>query len=463
MRIMAVLRTLCVFISFSVPVVCGTFAAAAPYAAVVMDARSGEVLHARNADTRLHPASLTKMMTLYVVFDAVERGEISLDKQIKISYHAANEPPSKLGLKPGQTIALRYLIRAAAVKSANDAATALGEAISGSEEEFAKRMNRTAKALGMNNSTFKNANGLTREGHLSTARDMTLLGRRLFYDFPAYYNLFSRKSTNAGVRDVANTNRKLLAAYNGADGIKTGYTSAAGFNLVASAERGSTRIIATVFGGTTSAWRNQRIAELLDMGFENAPNKVAVQKPVPVNLGVQAKTIKVANAETGVVEESVRPKIRVVETAATLAADSQLKAIEAAVLAANKEANANTKVVASNAPQTENGGLKSITIAVQEEEPLRVVTRVSTSGSKYWAVQVGAFSSRQQAEKALLQAALRELDSLDGSERRIDYATVNGYKKYRARFVGLNQAAANLACARLRARNQPCFPVSPGS
>ena len=208
-------------------------AKAAPYAAMVMDARTGKVLHSRNADTRLHPASLTKMMTLYVAFEAVERGEISLDKKIRISARAAAEPPSKLGLKAGQRIALRHLIRAAAVKSANDAATAIAEAISGSEAKFARRMNRTAKALGMTRTTFKNAHGLTESGHMSTARDMTILGRHVLYDYPQYYNLFSRNATKAGKTTVYNTNRRLLGSYKGADGIKTGYTRAAGFNLVA--------------------------------------------------------------------------------------------------------------------------------------------------------------------------------------------------------------------------------------
>ncbi len=251
--------------------------AAAPYAAMVVDARSGEVLHSRNADTRLHPASLTKMMTLYVAFQAVERGEITLDTMVRISQKAAAEPPSNLGLRAGQRIKLRYLIRASAVKSANDAATAIGEAISGSEAAFARRMNRTAKAMGMTRTTFKNAHGLTESGHLSTARDMTTLGRHLFYDFPDYYTLFSRRATHAGIKEVYNTNRRLLNAYRGADGIKTGYTRAAGYNLVASAERGQERIIATVFGGSSGAARNARVAELLDMGFRRAPSRVAVR------------------------------------------------------------------------------------------------------------------------------------------------------------------------------------------
>lgn len=159
-------------------------AVAAPYAAIVMDARTGETLYETNSETRLHPASLTKMMTLYITFQAIQRGEISLDSLVTVTKNAAAEPPSKLGLKSGQRIALRYLIRAAAVKSANDAATAICEAVGGSEAAFAERMNRTAKAIGMTKTTFKNCNGLTAEGHLSTAHDMNVLGRRLFFDFP---------------------------------------------------------------------------------------------------------------------------------------------------------------------------------------------------------------------------------------------------------------------------------------
>jgi D-alanyl-D-alanine carboxypeptidase len=289
---------------------------AAPYAALVMDARTGEVLYSTNADTRLHPASLTKMMTLYIAFEAVEHGEISLDTMVRISKHAAAEPPSKLGLKAGQKIQLRYLIRAAAVKSANDAATAIGEAISGSEAAFAKRMNRTARAIGMKNTTFKNANGLTAEGHLSTARDMTVLGRRLFYDYPQYYNIFSRRTTDAGIATVTSTNRRFLDSYKGADGIKTGYTNPAGFNLTASAERNGKRIIATVLGGKSTAHRNAKMTDLLALGFAEAPANVAEQKPpapaydavadADMEEGGSGKTIRLVMA----VAKSPRPKSR---------------------------------------------------------------------------------------------------------------------------------------------------------
>ncbi|MEI4471036.1 D-alanyl-D-alanine carboxypeptidase family protein [Frigidibacter sp. MR17.24] len=295
-----------------------TSAMAAPYAAYVMDARTGETLYSENADTRLHPASLTKMMTLYLAFQAIEHGQITLDTPVTITSKAAGQAPSKLGLRSGQRIALRYLIRAAAIKSANDAAMAIGEAIGGDEDGFAAMMNATARQIGMKNTTFKNPNGLTREGHLSTAHDMSILGRHLFYDYPQYYNIFSRRSADAGIAPVYSTNAKFLNAYKGADGIKTGYTSAAGFNLTASAQRGNVRIIATILGGQSTAWRNSKMADLLDMGFARAPKSAPVQKPsepafvakvddgLPISPTGAGKTIRLQVA----VEKSLRPIAR---------------------------------------------------------------------------------------------------------------------------------------------------------
>ncbi len=262
---------------------------AAPFAAFVMDARTGKQIYGQNADTRLHPASLTKMMTLYMAFNAIERGQVRLDSKFLVSSHAASQPPSRLGLKPGQRIELRYLIRAAAVKSANDAATVIGEGLAGSEAKFAAQMTQMARALGMKNTQFRNANGLTASGHYSTARDMTTLGRRLFYDFPQYYSIFSRRSADAGIATVSSTNKRFLDSYEGADGIKTGYTRAAGFNLTASAKRGSKRIVATVLGGTSTAHRNAVMAELLDAGFGKAPTRVREVKPAPPQLMVEKK------------------------------------------------------------------------------------------------------------------------------------------------------------------------------
>lgn len=436
-------------------------AQSATYGAMVMDARTGEVLHARNADTRLHPASLTKMMTLYVAFEAIAKGEITLDTKVKISKKAAAEPPSRLGLRAGQRIAFRYLIRAAAVKSANDAATAIAEAISGSEAEFARRMNRTAKALGMTRTTFKNAHGLTEAGHLSTPRDMTNLGRRLFYDYPQYYNLFSRKSTDAGIRTVKNTNTKFLNAYKGADGIKTGYTRAAGFNLVASAERGDERIIVTVFGGRSTATRNAKVAELMDLGFRRAPSRAIVKKPTPPKYAEATpakagKTLRVVRA----VKKSPRPKIRPVQAPV----GEVLVAMESGVAAAVKEAINLAKLSAADEASKDDTAAitpkprPEVAAALIEDDPGPVVvTRASTSGGRNWSISIGKYPSRFQAERELLKTALAEIETLDQALRKV----VNRSSGYEANFVGLSEEGAALACDRLKARGQSCTTSGP--
>ena len=462
-------------------------ARAAPYAAMVMDARTGKVLHSANADTRLHPASLTKMMTLYIAFEAVERGEISLDTVVTISRNAAAEPPSELGLTSGQKIKLRYLIRAAAVKSANDAATAIGEAISGSEAAFARRMNRTAKSMGMTRTTFKNAHGLTREGHLSTARDMTILGRHMLYDYPQYYNLFSRRSTHAGLRTVHNTNRRFLNAYRGADGIKTGYTRAAGFNLVASAERGNERIITTVFGGRSTSTRNAKVAELMDLGFRRAPSHATLRKPSKPTYvgnaspsGATGKTIRLMTA----VKKSLRPKQRPNSIAKDqpmlVAVKDDINEALTEILADNS-APAAAAVPDTALPETAGLGVSPtppvrpqhlvlasaedttavdelVAEIIAEEQSREVVTRLSTSGGRHWGINVGRYPSRYAAEKVLVKTALAEMATLDGSLRKV----VNRKGGFDANFMGMTRESADLACRRLQARQVSCFMIGPG-
>ncbi len=439
---------------------------AAPYAAMVIDARTGEVLHSRNADTRLHPASLTKMMTLYIAFEAVRNGEIELDTPVRITKKAASEPPSKLGLRSGQTIAFRYLIRAAAVKSANDAATAIGIAISGSEAAFARRMTRTAKAMGMSRTTFKNAHGLTESGHLSTARDMTTLGRHLLYDYPQYYNLFSRQSTHAGIKTVPNTNRRLLAAYRGADGIKTGYTRAAGFNLVASAKRKDERIIATVFGGKSGASRNAKVAELLDMGFRRAPSRAPIRKPArPAYAGNTGLGATVA-ALTGAPKSSLRPVLRpgpgaAVQVAGTVAATAAKNGariqdgIAAAIAAADVQKL--TEDTTRPASRPADLVLASTDPAEVSEPEQEIVTRLSTSGGHLWGVNVGRYTTRYEAEKVLLKTALSEMTALEGTLRKVNQSS----RGFDATFQGMTREQADLACRRLQARNVTCFMIGP--
>ena len=446
---------------------------AAPYAAVVMDARNGKIYHSRNADTRLHPASLTKMMTLYVAFQAIEKNEISLDSYVTVSRNAAAEPPSKLWLKRGQKIKLRYLIRAAAIKSANDAATAIGEAISGTEAAFAKRMTRTARAMGMSRTTFKNAHGLTRSGHLSTARDMSILGRHMIYDYPQYYNLFSRRSADAKVRKVNNTNRRFLAAYRGADGIKTGYTRAAGFNLVASAERGGERIVATMFGGSSTAARNKRVAQLLDMGFDRAPSTAKLQRPSlpPYNQNENehgGKTLRLVTA----VKRSLRPKMRPFGEAsaaedAVVAALPELQVQPDDILTAVQSATSGAVAVqvsaatydpdmSTTAPRARPPQFSFVAAPVAEQET-ETVARRDASGSRSWGINIGKFNSRYEAERVLLRMALAEMTTLDGAERKVK-ARASGYD---ALFTGLTQHSADLACRRLHAQEISCTLVDP--
>lgn len=566
-----------------------------------MDARTGKVLWEHNADARLHPASLTKMLTLYIAFDAVRRGEVSLDDMVTISPKAASEPPSRLGLRRGQKLSLRHLIRAAAIKSANDAASAIGEHVSGSEAAFAQRMNRTAKALGMSRSTFRNAHGLTAEGHLSTARDMNLLGRRLFYDFPEYYGLFSRLTEDAGIARVANTNRRFLEGYRGADGIKTGYTNAAGFNLTASAERGNKRLIGTVFGGTSTAQRNARMTEILNIGFGNAPANVSAAPPPPVALdevaaasstvaataGGAGKTIRLVTArETSprpmrrpdlapppaalaevtsgvadvlasladpapepeptpqapalvtpaapppprpdvttpdetvlaeVVETAPEPETELVAAAAPTAPPpaSPFQVVDAAgatlvqpgeplpvaegesladldlpedlPMPGAEDAEALPGAIRSTAPlvvpelaqapvakrpRARPGEIVMTMAEVADDTPQRVervaaadpatptpevVSRVSTSGGRHWAVTLGKFNNRGTAERALLQTALSETRALESSLRKV----VQRGGAWEATFAGLTQDQADLACRRLQARAIGCFTLGP--
>lgn len=469
---------------------------ATPIANLVMDARSGEVLHTYNADTPLHPASLTKMMTLYIAFQAIERGEISVDDMITITAAAAAEPPSKLGLRTGQQIRLRYLIRAAAVKSANDAATAIGIALEGSEAAFARRMNRMAQSMGMTRTTFRNAHGLTETGHMSTARDMAILGRHLVYDFPEYYNIFSRRSTDAGMSEVYNTNRRFLDAYQGADGIKTGFTSAAGYNLVASAQRGNVRIIAVVMGGTSTAARNNRAAELLDMGFAQAPSNTRIARPtlpayspgdsvvaeapagsVPGGAG---RTIRV----NGLITKSLRPQIRpapqfedLLVADAGVVADVIAEAIaeapaptpaptpneeQVATLASSPlpQTRPTSAAPAAEAP-TDAIEVAMAVAAATANSPTapEVITRISTSGGANWGINVGRYASQYEAERVLVRIALNEMATLDGALRRV----VQSPRGFDANFMGMSRETADLACRRLQARGMTCFMIGTDS
>jgi D-alanyl-D-alanine carboxypeptidase len=247
-------------------VFCAWGAAHARYASIVIEAGSGKVLHAVNADTRNHPASLTKMMTLYMIFDALDSGRLKLDRRLKVSRVAAGRSPSKLGLRRGQSITVRDIIGALVTKSANDAATVAAEALGGTERKFARLMTKKARGLGMYRTVFRNASGLPHFRQLSTARDMATLVAALLRDFPHHYHYFSMREYKVKGRKFRNHNR-LLARYKGMDGVKTGYIRASGYNLASSSVRDGNRLIGIIFGGRSVRWRDRHMTWLLNRGY----------------------------------------------------------------------------------------------------------------------------------------------------------------------------------------------------
>ncbi|NIY73623.1 D-alanyl-D-alanine carboxypeptidase [Marivivens donghaensis] len=495
-------------------------ASAVPNAHYVIDARTGEVFQSYNSDTRLHPASLTKMMTLYLAFQAMERGEITADTPVTITSAASSEPPSKLGLRTGQQIRFRYLIRAAAVKSANDAATAIGIALEGSEEAFAARMNRMAQSMGMTRTTFRNANGLTQSGHLSTARDMSVLGRHVVYDFPQYYNIFSRTSTDAGMATVYNTNRRFLGAYRGADGIKTGFTNAAGYNLVASAQRGNVRIIAVVMGSTSTPARNAKAAELLDVGFARAPNNARIARPplpayspgngsAPIVTANGAAAVSVPAGKiirtTGAVLASARPVGRAMPNTPMDPDEAQAVAQAlAAAMAVTAEVAAPTEIAEAVVEPVLEPVIEPVIEAVVaglEEAPMPRMRPAQIVPAEEL-IQVAAVEPDVATDPADIAAAVAQATTVAAEEpvvvtrvstsggqhwginvgrynsryeaERIlvrvalnEMSSLDGTVRrvvqsprgFDANFMGMTRERAELACRRLQARDQTCFMV----
>lgn len=241
-------------------------ALAKQYSALVVEPETGRILFERDADGLRHPASVTKMMTLYLVFEALERGEITLNTPLEVSRNAVLRPPSRLGVRPGDALRVEDAILALVTRSANDAATVIAENLGGTESAFAEMMTAKARALGMRDSVFRNASGLPDPAQWTTARDMYRLGRALIYDFPRYYPYFSTPRFYYRGQSFDNHNH-LMETYAGMDGIKTGFINASGFNLVASAKRGGRRLIGVVFGGPSAVRRDRHMRDILDDGF----------------------------------------------------------------------------------------------------------------------------------------------------------------------------------------------------
>jgi len=398
--------------------------ALAKYAAIVMDADTGAVLYQANADSRHYPASLTKVMSLFLVFDALKAGKLSMDSKIKISHRAARQPASRLGIPAGDTITVRDAIMAMIVKSANDVATAVGEHMGGTERKFSDLMNRKAQAIGMENSSFRNASGLPNRRQLVTARDYALMVRALQKQHPDFYKLFSSRSFTWEGRKHENHNR-LLDRYEGADGVKTGYIRASGFNLAASATRTGKRLIGVVMGTRSPRARDLHMMGLLERAFEKATNGRYIAYDYDRNLAVQRNTRPVVASKKVERARGARGRIRLARLTpprrpAALARD--------------------TGEGSAFAPEIPS---------VPEKQVMN------------WEVQVGAFSRLAPAHLSATRA-MRRLPSLLAHARiNIVPSRENGRTVYRARLGGLNSESAERACELLKAKSLPCITVVP--
>lgn len=387
--------------------------AVAKYAAFVMDAETGRVLYAENADDRNHPASLTKMMTLYLLFEDLEAGHITLRSPLSVTARAERQQPSSLGLKRGQIIRVHTAIEALVIKSANDVAVTVAENLAASETAFATRMTAKARQLGMTNTTFRNASGLHHREQVTTARDLARLARALQRDFPKYYKYFSLKEFDFQGQTIP-THNNLVVNYPGADGLKTGFIQASGFNLAASAVRDGRRLIAVVMGGNTARWRDQRTADLLDDGFE----AVAV---------AANRAPRTGNAETRL---------------AGLSADER-----------------------THAPGLGEGDADAAAPVPPVGAPRRAAPTVAAKASAAggdWAIQIGAYSDRKTAETALRAAMAVQTDAAAARARtRIDTIKADRKALYRARIVGLSASDAQRACGLMKREERPCMVIKP--
>ena len=371
---------------------------------IVIDADTGEVLSEHNADAKAYPASLTKMMTLYLAFEALESGQFTLDQTVRVSHRAQNQAPSKLGLTEGQMVPIRDLILGLITRSANDAAVVVAEALAGSEREFAERMTEKARELDMTNTTYRNASGLPNPGQLTTARDLAKLAQALYRDFPKQYAYFATEEFTYKGATYVNHNR-LMQSFEGMDGIKTGYIRASGFNLAASAVRNNRRLVGVVMGGRSAYARDTEMAQLLTESFG----------------GGSAPTVATAAAATTEDDSDATITERARRTIAAL---SPVGRAEAAIPARGRPAHAR------------HGG---------------------------WSIQVGAFSDEGPAEKAAAKALARLPAPRGKTTLVLAPGHIDKEPVFRARIVNFTEREATKACRTLHRKHLQCAVVAPGT
>jgi D-alanyl-D-alanine carboxypeptidase len=404
--------------------------------AIVVDMNSGSILYSQSADLPRYPASLTKMMTLYVLFGYLRAGKVTPTSELVVTPHAASQAPTKLGLKPGATISTTDAVKALVTQSANDAAVTIAENLAGTEENFARVMTDTARSIGMNATTFRNASGLPNEDQITTARDMATLAAHLIHDYPEYYGVFETRYFTFNGHKYRNHN-KLLFGYQGCDGIKTGYTKASGFNLTASVHRGNKHLVAAVLGGKTGGQRDAAMRSLLDRHFAKATDT----KPTPAQL------------LASLVPAPSPPAVQ--KPAYTLAPPTPAPSASTA-----RAGETSTDTTADTTTDTEEGDTGD------PAEPIEASLTVTEPGAKAtikpgkyqgaFQVQVGAFTSEAEAQNRLGMVQQRASDLLDGHMPFTTSFMMGDEEWYRARFAGFSRESAQAACATLKKMSLDC-------
>ncbi len=375
------------------------------HASIVVDANTGEVLHESHADASRYPASLTKMMTLYILYEAIQQGKMNLDTRMPVSIYAASMPSTNINLRAGDTISVREAIAALVVRSANDVATVVAETLGNTEANFARMMTDKARVLGMRSTTFRNASGLPHSEQKTTARDLVTLSTRLMKDFPQYYHYFSTQSfTHKGT--TYNSHNRMLRNTRGVDGLKTGFIRASGFNIATSAKRGNRRVIAVVMGGQTAAARDQYMSHLLDYSFNQSTS------PFMANHSNSSRKTP-ANHKTSSVS----------------AASNQTVA---------KRRTPNPNIIATTTPAKITAGSQ----------------KVAADNNKNWEVQVGSYQAHDRAH-AQAQAATRWIPG----QVVVTEVKISNQKLYRARLIGLQESQARTACQNLSRQKMECLVI----
>jgi D-alanyl-D-alanine carboxypeptidase len=485
-----------------------------PYADMVLDVKTGRVLHAVNEDALRHPASLTKIMTLYLLFEQLERGKVTLDTPFEISARAAAQAPSKLGLRPGSTIEVEDAIKALVTKSANDVAVAVAENLGGSEEAFAEEMTRKARSIGMSRTVYRNASGLPNPEQVTTARDLTILGRAIQDRFPKYYRYFQTRTFSYAGATHRNHNN-LLGKVEGLDGIKTGFTNASGFNLVTNVRTDDRHIVGVVLGGRSARSRDQQMASLIESalprayaGARTAPAVTVADVPVPA-----PRPVALAQADRTGADAPLRlmPDLNV-ETTATAAPVAVASALPTATPVARKPLDLNSlrPVVASAAgasstttptsplrwqagpqglprsaqayapvgetdvrpipvPSPAPAGMRPDTAKIDDRlpaatvveakaempAPKREAVRPAVTG---WVIQLGATDDEQKAQTILDNAKSRLGRALARASGFTEKVSRSGTTLYRARFSGFTEGDdAQQACKLLKRSGFACF------